>query len=174
VPLYNNIAFSINENIYKSKMQEVMSKSEQYLEENGKTVFDIKELISKGVLEPDNELGEYKDPRDNRNMTCDIVNVIYKETGEYEISITENDNCMSSEELQNLYGIITLKLLNNEQNAITKIDGTNWLKENSVFVTYEINEKYKEYENSIEEILWYGDQEKSALKTKLMNVEHLK
>ena len=94
VPSYLGISSSIAKKMYESKKESILLKSEVYAEENGKSVFDIKELIENGIIEPDNELGEYKDPRDDRDMTCDIINVVYTNAA-YDITITENNDCLS-------------------------------------------------------------------------------
>lgn len=52
-------------------------------------------------MEPDNELGEYKDPITDRDMRCDIVNAMYENDG-YQITITPNDECYTEEDLESL------------------------------------------------------------------------
>jgi len=166
VPVYLGINESVNNKIYESKYQELLSKSEIYAEENSKNVFDIKDLIENGLLEPDNELGEYKDPRDDRDMACDVISVIFKD-GFNEVTITENNECLSKEELENLYGMVKLKLLDENKNEIKKIEGTEWLQKKKVYITYEFQDTFKEYEKYLEGILWYGESEKTCTKENL-------
>ena len=166
VPSYLGISSSIAKKMYESKKESILLKSEVYAEENGKSVFDIKELIENGIIEPDNELGEYKDPRDDRDMTCDIINVVYTNAA-YDITITENNDCLSKEELENLHGIVTLKLENTNGGGVSKLSNTDYLAFDKINVVYEIKDKYQEYKPYIEEILWYGEGEKHCLKDKL-------
>ncbi len=75
VPTYTNIQSKIKENIYEAKIANLLSKSEVYAEEYGKMVFSINFLIENGIIEPDNEAGEFVDPRGDRDMTCDIYEI---------------------------------------------------------------------------------------------------
>ena len=98
IPIYNGISNSIKESIYQSKIKEVLAKSTSYASEQNKFVFDIKTLIQNGSITADNELGEFIDPRSNRDMQCDIINVVYKDN-QYNATITESDKCYTEEEL---------------------------------------------------------------------------
>ena len=163
VPIYNGVREGINENIYDSKIKEVLAKGESYASENHASVFDIKTLIEAGEISADNETGVYKDPRTGRDMRCDILNALYKEN-HYEISITESEVCYSKEELENLYGMVELKVYNEENVEIKKLEDTEWIRESKVKVRYEFKEEYKEYENSIESVIWTGEEVKSCQK----------
>ena len=68
VPIYQNVQKSINEGIYESKISNVKSKAEIYSEEHGIFVFDIRQMIAWGLITPDNESGEYRDPVTGRDM----------------------------------------------------------------------------------------------------------
>ena len=163
VPIYNGVREGINESIYKSKIKEVVAKAESYASETNNSVFDVKTLIEDGRISADNETGIYVDPRTNRDMRCDVINAVYKE-GRYEISITESNTCYSLEELENIYGIVELVLENEAGEEIENIEGTQWLKEQEVYVRYKIKGSYQEYEQRIKSILWYGEEEKSCNK----------
>ena len=156
VPIYNGVREGINESVYDSKIKEVLAKAESYASENHAFVFDIKTLIESGEISADNETGIYVDPRTGRDMRCDVINAVYKEN-RYEVSITESDTCYNSEELENLYGMVSLKLYNQEDKEIEKLSDTEWLKEGFVKVRYEFKEEYKEYEENIENIEWIGE-----------------
>ena len=156
VPIYNGVRDSINENIYDSKIKEVLAKAESYATENHAFVFDIKTLIEAGEISADNETGTFKDPRTGRDMRCDIINAVYKEN-RYEVSITESDICYSLEELENLYGMVSLKLYNENNEEIKKLSDTEWIREGTVKVRYEFKEEYKEYEENIGNIEWFGE-----------------
>ena len=161
VPIYNGVRENINESIYNSKIEEVLSKAETFASENNAFVFDIKTLIENGEISADNETGAYMDPRTNRDMRCDILNAVYKEN-HYEVSITESDVCYDLEELENLYGMVELKLYDEAGSEIEKLENTDWLRNQEIHVRYEFKEEYQEYANSIESLLWTGEQEKSC------------
>ena len=163
VPIYNGVREGINENIYDSKIKEVLAKGESYASENHASVFDIKTLIEAGEISADNETGVYKDPRTGRDMRCDILNALYKEN-HYEISITKSEVCYSKEELENLYGMVELKVYNEENVEIEKLEDTEWIRESKVKVRYEFKEEYKGYEDSIESVIWTGEEIKSCQK----------
>ena len=163
VPIYNGVREGINKNIYDSKIKEVLAKGESYASENHASVFDIKTLIEAGEISADNETGVYKDPRTGRDMRCDILNALYKEN-HYEISITESEVCYSKEELENLYGMVELKVYNEENVEIEKLEDTEWIRESKVKVRYEFKEEYKGYEDSIESVIWTGEEIKSCQK----------
>jgi len=154
VPAYTGVVSIIHQRVYDSKITEVLAKSEIYSEETGKTVFNINALIEAGKIEADNESGVFEDPRDGRDMSCDMINVLLKDGG-YDVTITEDyeKNCYDSETLENLHGITSLKVVKSptESEEVTGITGTNWLRNNEVYVTYELKEDYKEYEGNIEE-----------------------
>ena len=156
VPIYNRVREGINENIYDSKIKEVLAKAESYATENHAFVFDVKTLIETGEISADNETGIYVDPRTGRDMRCDIINAVYKEN-RYEVSITESDVCYNSDELENLYGMVSLKLYNENNEEIKKLSDTEWIREGTVKVRYEFKEEYKEYEENIGNIEWFGE-----------------
>jgi len=157
-PIYSGVVLRIKQSMYETKVSEVLSKSEKYYEEKGIFVFDIKGLIEEGYLEPDNELGEFQDPRDDSSMLCDVITMTEKD-GTYSGHLTESDTCYSKEELENLFGIVELILEDKEGNKIPKINGTDWLREKEVYIDFRLREDYSYLESAIEEVLWYGEQE---------------
>jgi len=154
VPVYNTVRENINESVYESKVKEVLSKSERYAEETGKMVFDVRNLIEEGSLTADNELEEFKDPRNGRNMACDIVNIEYKDSS-FHASIKESETCYSIDELESMYGMVHLKLVDEEGKEINTLEGTNWLKENKIYVTYELQNE----EAQVISLAWSGEHE---------------
>ena len=170
VPIYNGVSNNIKESIYQSKIEEVLAKSTSYASEQNKFVFDIKTLIQNGSITADNELGEFIDPRSNRDMQCDIINVVYKDN-QYNASITESSECFEEEELEKLYGIVELTIEDENKNEIPKIEGTEWLNKSEVYVSYKIKENYQEYQDSITSITWLGEAEKSCNKDNLEECE---
>ena len=161
VPVYTGVSNNIKESIYESKIKEVLTKAESYASETNAFVFDIKTLIKEGKLIADSELGDYRDPRNRRDMQCDIINVVYKDF-KYHVSIQESDVCYSLEELENLYGIFELKLYDVNDEEIEKIEGTEWIKHNVVKVKYHLKNEYENYEKFIVHMDWLGDEVKSC------------
>ena len=161
VPVYNGVQTNIKESIYHSKIEEVLAKAEGYASETNSFVFDIKTLIENGSLSADNEAGSFVDPRTNRDMRCDIVNVVY-ENNQYEASITESETCYEQEELENLFGMVDLVLYKSDGSEINRIEGTDWIKERNIYVGYRFKEAYQSYQDKITEIYWSGEEEKSC------------
>ena len=165
VPVYNGVRTNVNKSIYESKIAEIKSKAISYASETNRTVMDVKTLISEGLITADNEAGEYNDPRDGRSMLCDIINVIYK-NNQYEANITESEKCYELEELENLYGMVNIKVykdanLTEELNPVT---GTEWYTEPVIYVGYELKSDYQEYAGYIESISWVGEEPKDCSK----------
>ena len=135
VPVYNGVQTSVKESIYHSKIEEVLAKAEGYASETNSFVFDVKTLIENGSLSADNEAGEFKDPRTNRDMKCDIINVLY-ENNQYEARITESETCYEQEDLENLFGMVELVLYKSDGSEVEKYEGTEWVKERNLYGVY--------------------------------------
>lgn len=163
VPTYQVIRSNINESVYYTKIEKVRSSATTYAEETGLFVFDIKTLIENGKLEADNEIGEYKDPRNNRNMACDILNMTF-DNSQYSGEISESDYCYTKEELNNLYGMVEF-ILYQENREITETNG--WIRGNYIEIGYRFKDKYKDYAAFVEEISWNGEESKSCTKEKI-------
>jgi len=172
VPIYNNVTNSVNEKMYETKIKNILSKAENYSTNTNKFVFDVKTLIEQGELTSDNEAGEYKDPRNNRDMQCDIINMKF-ENNQFSASITESSTCYNEEELENLYGMVEMKLYKPDGSEVTTYEDTEWLNESEIHVKYQLKEDYKEYESYIEEVLWTGDEAKTCTKEDLSNCEYI-
>ena len=63
VPTYNVVSDRIKQSTYESKVQNIISHAETFAENTNNFVFDVGTLIEQGLLEADNEAGEYLDPR---------------------------------------------------------------------------------------------------------------
>ncbi len=161
VPIYNGIKKSINESLYESKIKEVLSKSEVYKEETNKYFFDIKTLIEEGYLTADNELEEYIDPRNGRNMVCDIIIVKDQE----EIEIRKSEICYTKEELESIYGYV--KLIVTDEKGTSLESTKEWYKKEKVWIRYLIQKENIE----VEEIHWSGEEEKICTKEDLSACE---
>ena len=162
-PTYTVVRERINESIYESKRQNILSNANQYASETNRQVFLVKDLIESGLLSPDNELGEYIDPITDRDMSCDIINAVY-ENNQYHVSITESDVCYEEDELENLYGMVEMHLYDTEGN---ELEASTWQQENAVEVRYEIKSEYRNYERYMTAITWSGEGNKSCTKENL-------
>ena len=160
VPVYLTISANINQSMSETKIEELKAKSEKYAEETGKSVFDVKTLIEAGVLSPDSELGEYKDPVSGRDMSCDIITMQYQ-NGSYEASITESHECYEEQYLENLFGMVELYLENTNGQEIPRENENTWLKESKVNVRYRLKPEY-ERKGIISEISWSGQAQLSC------------
>lgn len=164
IPVYGNIRNSVNKSVYESKVKNILSKAENYAEQTGTTVLDVQTLISNGDLEADNETGVYMDPYNNRNMHCDVVNVIY-EDNQYQATITKSDSCYTQEELNSLYGMINLSLYDASGSQIGTDTKTPWVKNNPVYVRYSLKDGYQKYADAIQDITWTGEKESNCSST---------
>ena len=154
VPAYLAISSRINESLYQTRIEELKAKIEKYAEDTGKSVFDVRSLIEAGVLTPDNELGEYKDPETGRDMSCDIITVQYDNAG-YQATITESDECYEEQYLENIFGMVELYLENERGEEITRENENSWLKESKVYVKYRFKPEYAG-KGIVSEIFWSG------------------
>ena len=161
VPTYNVVSERIKQSTYESKVQNIIAHSESYAENTNTFVFDVGTLIEQGLLEADNEAGEYLDPRNGRDMRCDIINVVF-ENNQYVASVTESDTCYTDEELQNLFGMFEIVIYRPDGTKVEPIEGTDWIREQDIVLKYELKDEYKDlgYEDNITQIIWSGEQEK--------------
>ena len=153
IPIYNNVRNSANEKLYQSKVKAIETAAISFAEETNQNIFNVKDLIENGKLSPDNQTGEYIDPRNNKDMKCNIVNVIY-DNNNYYANLTENDACMSEAELQNLYGMFSLHVYT-DKNLTKKID--NWTSNGVVYVSYEWKSMYQGYERYNPTLTYFGN-----------------
>lgn len=167
IPIYNVIRGNINESVYESKIKEVLSKSESFAEEKNTYYFDIKTLIEEGILSADNELLEFIDPRDGRNMACDIITVKKEQNG-FQADVRKSDVCYSKEELETIYGYVKLKIVDENENKIEPIDG--WIKKPEVGIIYELQKENLQVKN----VRWSGEEELNCTKENLGNCRKYK
>ena len=135
VPTYNVVSERIKQSTYESKVQNIIAHSESYAENTNTFVFDVGTLIEQGLLEADNEAGEYLDPRNGRDMRCDIINVVF-ENNQYVASVTESDTCYTDEELQNLFGMFEIVIYRPDGTKVEPIEGTDWIREQDIVLKY--------------------------------------
>ena len=161
VPTYNVVSERIKQSSYETKIQNIISHAETFAENTNNFVFDVGTLIEQGLLEADNESGEYLDPRNGRDMRCDIINAVF-ENNQYVASITESETCYTDEELQNLFGMFEIKIYRPDGTEVEPIEGTEWIREQDVVLKYELKEEYEGYEQYITQVIWSGEGEKTC------------
>ena len=163
IPVYLGISNKVKQSVYETKVENIKAKASVYASDTNNYVFDVKTLIENGNIEADNELGEYMDPVKTRDMRCDVINVVY-ENGVYEASVTPSDTCYQEDELENIYGMVNLRLYKDKEgtNEITKYDGTDWTSDSPIYVRYNFTEKYQSYGENITSVIWSGENEKKC------------
>lgn len=172
VPTYNVVSNKIKQSSYETKLENIISHAESYAENTNNFVFDVGTLIEQGLLGADNEAGEYLDPRNGRDMRCDIINVVF-ENNQYVASVTESDTCYTDEDLQNLFGMFEIVIYRPDGTKVEPIEGTDWIREQDIVLKYELKEEYKNkgYEENITQIIWSGEQEKVCEQSNLSSCE---
>ena len=135
VPIYQGVQKSTNESIYESKIANVKSKAEKYSAESGEFIYDINYMIREGLLTPDNESGEYRDPRNGRKMNCDLVR-IELENDSYYATVEETQKCYSIEELQNMSSVVKILFYTRSEGTETFPDG--WIRAENVYAGYTV------------------------------------
>ena len=140
VPIYQGIQKSTAESIYESKIANVKAKAEGYSEEHGVFVYDIRKMLNLGLLTPDSEAGDFKDPRDNRDMKCDMVQVSL-EDNQYYASVTTGYNddgtihCYTDEEMKSMNSVVRIIYYKNSDGTEEYDNG--WIKANHVYAGYD-------------------------------------
>ena len=159
VPTYLAITDRIKNNIYQSKIANIKAKASAYAEDTKETIFDVNTLIVNGYLSADNEHGEFLNPVNNRNMSCDVINAVYN-SNQYDIYLSQSDECLSKEDLEEKYGFVHLKLFKDEAltEEVNYFDNTNWLNESPLYVSYVFDEKYDSYKDYVKDVVWTGEQ----------------
>ena len=165
IPTFGSIQDRTNQSIYESKIASVKAAAESYSEETGTMAFDIATLIRQGKLEADNESGEYRNPVDGKDMRCYAVEVRY-ENMQYYASVHKTDKCLTTQELNDLYGSIKIKAFQENGSPLEPVyirssEGDNnslilseWYNV-PLFLGYEL--KNSDLESKIEQITWVGD-----------------
>ena len=157
VPTYITVSNNVKQKAYETKISFAKDKAINYASDKNEFLFDIKTLIQDGYLEADNELGQYLNPVNNDDMRCYIINVVYN-NNQYEANITENNECMTKEKLDENYSALEIVLYKDE-GLVEEVNLTddNWTRESPLYVSYKFrNDSYKE--NEIKELIWSGEE----------------
>ncbi len=163
IPTYSTISNRSKENIYQAKVTELLAKAEGYSESSSVFVMDVNTLIKEGIMSPDNENGNLIDPRSNRKMNCDIIEVNY-EDNVYKAHYVENNECLSEEEMNNRYGKGFLIAFDENNNEIAN---NTWTK--TSFEKIQFKFKKEEDLENLESLTWSGDGDKTCSKEKYDN-----
>ena len=154
VPTFGSVRDRTNQSIYESKIASVKAASEAYSEETGEIAFDVGTLIRQGKLEADNESGEYRNPVNGEDMSCYAVEVRY-ENLHYYANVHETKSCLTPDELQDLYGIVSIQVFDSEKKPLNQPIHENWYNQ-PIRLGYRIKDLGIDYE--IKQITWVGDQ----------------
>lgn len=160
VPTYLTVSNNIKENMYESKVKELLAKGESYAEDTNNYAFSVNRLLEEGKISPDDESGAIYDPRDKRKMNCDLIEVSYQ-NNQMESNLIPQSECLSDEEISSRYGLLKLVL---KGNVNEKVEPDTWTNDSEVSVSYEINDKYKDIIEDITGLTWAGAEEKSCTK----------
>ena len=163
IPTYSTISNRSKENIYQAKVTELLAKAEGYSESSSVFVMDVNTLIKEGIMSPDNENGTLIDPRSNRKMNCDIIEVNYEDNA-YKAHYIENNECLSGEELNNRYGKGYITAFDENNNEVAR---SSWVK--TSFETFQFQFKKAEDMDSLESLTWSGDGDKTCTKEEFLD-----
>ena len=159
IPTYTYINNKTKENLYMSKVNELLAKGSVYAEETGLFAFSVNTLVEEGKVSSDNESGQILDPRDQRKMNCDIIRVVY-ENNQYEASYAISDACLSDEELNNQYGMFQIIVKNKEGDVVSDYD--TWHNITEYYLSYELKEEYQNFASNILSVTWSGEGDKTC------------
>ena len=159
IPTYTYINNKMKENLYTSKVNELLAKGSVYAEETGLFAFSVNTLVEEGKVSSDNESGQILDPRDQRKMNCDIIRVVY-ENNQYEASYAISDACLSDEELNNQYGMFQIIVKNKEGDVVSDYD--TWHNITEYYLSYELKEEYQNFASNILSVTWSGEGDKTC------------
>ena len=163
VPVYTGVSKRSKENVYEAKVTELLAKAENYSESFNVFVMDVDTLIKEGLVSADSENGNLMDPRSNRKMNCDIIEVNYEDNA-YKAHYIENNECLSGEELNNRYGKGYITAFDENNNEVAR---SSWVK--TSFETFQFQFKKAEDMDSLESLMWSGDGDKTCTKEEFLD-----
>ena len=107
VPTYLTVSNNVKENMYESKVKELLAKGESYAEDSNNYVFSVNRLLEEGKISADDESGNIYDPRDKRKMNCDLIEISYQDN-QIKSNLISQSECLSDEDISSRYGLLTL------------------------------------------------------------------
>ena len=158
VPTYVTISQNMKERMYQAKVREILAKGESYAEETNNYAFLVNRLLEEGKISADDESGNIYDPRDKRKMNCDLIEISYQDN-QIKSNLISQSECLSDEEINNRYDLLTLTLKGNVNETVKPDD---WTNDSEVSVGYVINDKYKDIVEEITGLTWSGAEEKTC------------
>ena len=158
VPTYLTVSNNVKENMYESKVKELLAKGESYAEDSNNYVFSVNRLLEEGKISADDESGNIYDPRDKRKMNCDLIEISYQDN-QIKSNLISQSECLSDEDISSRYGLLTLTLKGNVNETVKPGE---WTNDSEVTVGYVINDKYKDIVGEITGLTWSGAEEKSC------------
>ena len=158
VPTYLTVSNNVKENMYESKVKELLAKGESYAEDSNNYVFSVNRLLEEGKISADDESGNIYDPRDKRKMNCDLIEISYQDN-QIKSNLISQSECLSDEDISSRYGLLTLTLKGNVNETVKP--GV-WTNDSEVSVGYVINDKYKDIVEEITGLTWSGAEEKNC------------
>ena len=158
VPTYLTVSNNVKENMYESKVKELLAKGESYAEDSNNYVFSVNRLLEEGKISADDESGNIYDPRDKRKMNCDLIEISYQDN-QIKSNLISQSECLSDEDISSRYGLLTLTLKGNVNETVKPGE---WTNDSEVSVGYVINDKYKDIVGEITGLTWSGAEEKSC------------
>lgn len=158
IPAYTTITNKTKENIYQSKVTELLAKAESYSETSNVFVMDVNTLMQQGLISADNESGNLIDPRSDRKMNCDIIEVNY-EGNTYKANYIENDTCLGEEELNNRYGMGYITIYDENGNEVSN---NTWSQ--TAFENFQFRLKKESNLENLVSFTWNGEEEKTCTK----------
>ena len=158
IPAYTTITNKTKENIYQSKVTELLAKAESYSETSNVFVMEVSTLMQQGLISADNESGNLIDPRSDRKMNCDIIEVNY-EGNTYKANYIENDTCLGEEELNNRYGMGYITIYDENGNEVSN---NTWSQ--TIFENFQFRLKNESNLENLVSFTWNGEEEKTCTK----------
>lgn len=127
VPIYHGNAEKMKVKSLENKVLDLESKAEGYAQDRNSTKFSIQNMIDHGYVEADNEEGKVLSPVDQSEMNCRVM-VVDEENGNYNATLTEENNCDIEAESSLLY----LEMTDLYGNAIDITGTDGWTRMQSV------------------------------------------
>lgn len=160
VPGYNYIVNQVQTNMYENKLKLVKIAAENFAFETGLTVTNINHLIEIGKLEADNENGDYRNPVDNTNLLCRVVQ-IRKSDRDYIVEVTNQEVC-DYEQLTLSQSKVYLNRYDESGNILLNSSWNRGWTNGKVILELELNLDFN-YPDEITQIRWVGNNNEKVI-----------
>lgn len=160
VPTYQVITKNVKQGNYENKVSRIETSAAKYGAETANTLVFVNTLIEEGYLEADDESGNYKDPRDNTLLNCNLVSIYYDEGQFYgkmseEKAVLADGKTCDIEKItqQSAYLDLSLYEVENENSTLEqKLALNTWTRKN-VMIVAEVPEEVR---NDVVKITFSG------------------